>query len=67
MSLLRRNETLGRSDVVEGRPQTGEVPDLAPPPSATIPGRHTRCPVVSNLSSVTNARERARELPSCRP
>lgn len=53
---------LGRSDIVEGRPQAGEVPDLAPPPSHG-PRLHTCRTAASSFLSLTNARGRARKLP----
>jgi hypothetical protein len=46
--------TLGRSGIVERNSLTGEVPDLAPPPSHG-PRLHTCCTTVSNLLCLINA------------
>lgn len=56
---------LGRSVIVEGKPQAGEVPDLAPPPSHGPRHFYTYRTAASSLLSLTNARGRARELLSC--
>lgn len=67
MSLPRRNVVLGRSDIVEGKPQAGEVPDLAPP-LCHDPRPHTRCPAAGNLPVVDQGPgARAGAAPSCPP